>query len=627
MTAVTEITLITNLDKILQLSAVNATDRVFYKTARAHKLTSGDNLFIDGNDEDQFNGSFSVDEVISTREFTIRLREDATAEPNAASAIDIFVKHPVIQMFYNHKYQFMLGDPSLEGYFMSFSKDNLFKLEYSFNSIQRVGTPGIRQGSDPEPYVQLSVNSEVTNISYYFDPSRTGENSPVNTGTYLDVIPTPYAGEFEVKFLAGATITTGANIFKFPLRNEPESVATSSRVSYTTSSESAVGPIGAIRLINGGGFYKKLPIISNIVSNRKIERVAINEPGTEYAVGEYTGVSISGDGEGGKVNITVEDGTDDDGNTIPGQITEVVVTDPGKNYTTATIDIESIPGILGPSLAGSGAELTVVIPPNGSGASVFVKANEIGKIKKLKNNNFGFDYTHDYTLRPEITFPVNVQLTSTSILDSITVTDPGSGYATPPAVIIEGGGGSGALAEATIRNGRIDQIEVKDPGSGYSSEPKVSFKSSFNYVVNLDLNLLQFSFPHGITNGSPVTLTANDAGDGEEPALPISSFGRLSAATTYYAIAGASNSLEDDQLKLALTPSRTLLSVTSCLIPTMVKVVRYSLPTRSVVLLRQTLSLVASLLANISIKVNRWSRQLLLDMFQRTMVGRKVPEF
>ncbi len=554
LTAVTEITLITNLDKILQLAAVNATDRVFYKTARANKLKAGDNLFISGNSDAQFNGSFSVDEVISTREFTTRLRADATGEPDAASSIDIFVKHPVIQMFYNHKYQFMLGDPSLEGYFMSFSKDNLFKLEYSFNSIQRVGTPGVQQGSDPEPYVQLSVNSEVTNISYYFDPSRTGEDSPVDVGTYLDVVTTPYSGEFVVKFLAGATITTGANIFKFPLRNEPESVATASRVTYTTSSESAVGPIGAIRLINGGGFYKKLPIISNIVSNRKIERVAINEPGTEYAVGEYTGIAIGGDGEGGKVNITVEDGTDDEGNNIPGQISEVIVTDPGKNYTTATIDIESIPGILGPSLAGSGAELQVVIPPNGSGASVFVKADEIGKIKKLKNNNFGFDYTHDYTLRPEITFPVNVQLTSTSILDSITVTDPGSGYATPPAVIIDGGGGSGALAEATIRNGRIDQIEVKDPGSGYSSEPTVSLKSSFNYVVNLDLNLLQFSFPHGITNGAPVTLTANDAGDGEEPALPISSFGRLNANTTYYAIAGAANSLENDQLKLALTP-------------------------------------------------------------------------
>ena len=553
LTAVTKITLNTNLEKILQLSAVNQTDKVFYKTARAHRMAVGDNLFIEGNDEAEFNGSFAVDRVISSREISVQLRSVAATAISAFSAIDIYTKHPVLQMFYNHKYQFMLGDPSLEGYFLSFSKDNLFKLEYSFNSIQRVGTPGIRAGSDPEPYVQLTVNSEVTNISYYFDPSRTGADSPVGVGTYLDVIKSPYNGDFTITRLAGATITTGATIFKFPLFDETESSASASRVNYTTSSKAAVGPIGDIRLINGGGFYKKLPVISGIVSNRKIERVDISEPGTEYAVGEYTGVDITGDGEGGKVNITVEDGTDDDGNTIPGQISEVTVTDPGKNYTIATIDIESISGILGSGLAGSGADLNVIIPPNGVGASVFVKADQIGKIKKLKNNNFGFDYTHDYTLRPEITFPVNVQLTSTSILDSITVTDPGSGYATPPTVIINGGGGLGATAEATIRNGRIDQIEVKDPGAGYSSEPSVTLKSSFNYVINLDLNLLQFSFPHGITNGAPVTVQVVDDGSGVDPALPISSFGRLSTTTTYYAISGITNSLEDDQLRLALT--------------------------------------------------------------------------
>ena len=87
-----------------------------------------------------------------------------------------------------------------------------------------------------------------------------------------------------------------------------------------------------------------------------------------------------------------------------------------------------IDGILGPGLTGSGADIEVVIPPFGTGAVVFAKGNNVGKIKKLKNNNFGYDYTHDYTLRPEITFPINAQLTSTSILDSITVTDPGSGY-------------------------------------------------------------------------------------------------------------------------------------------------------------------------------------------------------
>jgi hypothetical protein len=142
---------------------------------------------------------------------------------------------------------------------------------------------------------------------------------------------------------------------------------------------------------------------------------------------------------------------------------------------------------LGAGLTGSGAELVVVIPPFGTGASIFTKGDKVGKIKKLKNNNFGYDYPHDYTLRPEITFPINAQLTSTSILDSITVTNPGSGYSQAPAVVITGGGGQNAVAEATIRNGRIDQILVKDPGSGYSSEPAVALKSSFNYVVNLDL--------------------------------------------------------------------------------------------------------------------------------------------
>ena len=189
----------------------------------------------------------------------------------------------------------------------------------------------------------------------------------------------------------------------------------------------------------------------------------------------------------------------------------------------------------------------------GSGASIFAKGDKVGKIKKLKNNNFGYDYPHDYTLRPEITFPINAQLTSTSILSSITVTNPGSGYSQAPAVVISGGGGSGAVAEASIRNGRLDQIVVKDPGAGYSSTPSVNLKSSFNYVVNIDLGLLQFAFPHGITNGAEVTVTVTDTGSGADFPLAAGAIGRLNASTTYYAIAGTANSLEDDQLKLAIT--------------------------------------------------------------------------
>ena len=298
-----------------------------------------------------------------------------------------------------------------------------------------------------------------------------------------------------------------------------------------------------------------MPIISNIESSRKIERVEIVEPGTEYAIGLYNSVPISGDGEGGLVSILVENTTDSEGVSIPGQITKVTVTSPGKNYTTATVDVDSISGILGVGLTGSGAELNVIIPPAGTGASIFATGRNIGKIKQLKNNNFGYDYPHDYTLRPEISFPLNAQLINTSILESIRVSDPGSGYSQAPAVVITGGGGSGAIAESTIQNGRLSQIIVKDPGSGYSSPPTVELKSSFNYVVNLDLGLLQFAFPHGIVNGSEVTLNAVDIGDGVEFPLAAGAIGRLNSSTTYYAISGAAQSLEGDQLKLAITPS------------------------------------------------------------------------
>ncbi|AOO02099.1 hypothetical protein Np151112_088 [Synechococcus phage S-RIM2] len=564
LTGVLKITLITNLTKILQVTARANSDEVYVITSTRNYLRAGDMLYVDGNPSqeigevvyDEYDGSFPVDRIISPLEFVYKLPQAAVTDPaTSASAVSIFIKSPVLKMYYGHQYLFDLSHSSMLGGNLSFAKDNLYKLEYSFNSIERVGTPGVTGEGQPTPTVKFKVEEDiVTNISYYFDPSRVdADDSPIIQGSYLDIVGSPYRGTFEVSSVSGETITRGPDILKFPLLDEPEGNADVSKASYSTSSKKAVGSISNIRIVNSGGFYTKLPIIQTIRSTRQIERVEINEPGTEYAVGTYSGVPISGNGEGGLVSVTVADGTDSEGAPIPGQVQNVTVTSPGKGYTTATVDIDAIDGILGAGLTGSGAEVTVVIPASGSGASIFPTGDSIGKIKKLKNNNFGYDYPHDYTLRPEITFPINAQLTSTSILDSITVTDPGSGYSQAPAVVITGGGGSGAIAESSIKNGRLDKIEVKDPGAGYSSTPTVQLKSSFNYVINLDLGLLQFSFPHGIANGAEISLNVVDTGDGAAFPIAAGAVGRLNGNTTYYAIAGSANSLEDDQLKIAIT--------------------------------------------------------------------------
>ncbi len=56
-----------------------------------------------------------------------------------------------------------------------------------------------------------------------------------------------------------------------------------------------------------------------------------------------------------------------------------------------------------------------------------------------------------------------------------TLISRGAGYGAPPAVVIVGGGGTGATATASVKNGRVDGITIGAEGSGYLPPPTVSF--------------------------------------------------------------------------------------------------------------------------------------------------------
>ncbi|EPH3059707.1 TPA: hypothetical protein RFN03_003488 [Klebsiella aerogenes] len=59
-------------------------------------------------------------------------------------------------------------------------------------------------------------------------------------------------------------------------------------------------------------------------------------------------------------------------------------------------------------------------------------------------------------------------------LQSIAVTAGGSGYTSAPTVTISGGGGTGALATATVSGGVVTKISVLYRGFGYTSAPTVT---------------------------------------------------------------------------------------------------------------------------------------------------------
>jgi hypothetical protein len=59
----------------------------------------------------------------------------------------------------------------------------------------------------------------------------------------------------------------------------------------------------------------------------------------------------------------------------------------------------------------------------------------------------------------------------TNSVQGINVTNGGNGYTVTPSVIISGGGGTGAEAEAVISSGQVVAVNVTNRGTGYTSNP------------------------------------------------------------------------------------------------------------------------------------------------------------
>jgi FtsP/CotA-like multicopper oxidase with cupredoxin domain len=86
------------------------------------------------------------------------------------------------------------------------------------------------------------------------------------------------------------------------------------------------------------------------------------------------------------------------------------------------------------------------------------------------NTALGTAYTDHYARIQDTALTLDA-----SPLASVTVTNGGSGYTSPPTVTFVGGGGAGALATATIGGSPLKVVKVTAGGSGYRSVPTVTF--------------------------------------------------------------------------------------------------------------------------------------------------------
>ena len=161
-----------------------------------------------------------------------------------------------------------------------------------------------------------------------------------------------------------------------------------------------------------------------------------------------------------------------------GSVTDITILTSGSFYT-------ELPSITISSVSGQNADIVST-------------SNSIGKAKTIEISDIGYGLPIDYTLKPNLIFPTVLELKKTYSISNFIVTNPGKDYLYSPVVLLTGGDGIGATAEAETNNGLITKLNIINPGYGYSYPPTVNIGKSYPCNVNTFTSALEFNF--NVTN-------------------------------------------------------------------------------------------------------------------------------
>ena len=218
---------------------------------------------------------------------------------------------------------------------------------------------------------------------------------------------------------------------------------------------------------NCGTPIRDAVLAANIADNGEILSVDVIDPGEGY---NPLRLLIESDEDNivqadANIILNEQDIVDQQGNILApaGSINYIQVTRPGDGYFSASARLEGG--------GGSGAELVPTV----------------GQVTGLSVENNGRSYTAE-----DITLVISggggqnatgvCEVNQFGTVESITISNPGEFFETPPLIQLIGGGGSGAQAEAEINLGKITAINILNPGGGYTSPPSVIFTRDTNLI-------------------------------------------------------------------------------------------------------------------------------------------------
>jgi hypothetical protein len=305
--------------------------------------------------------------------------------------------------------------------------------------------------------------------------------------------------------ITSVAVTNGGSGYDVP----PEVIVTGSGYNGDAYlSAKITNIVGAITVSPGGAFYTTVPTVAisggggqgaTAVANlaASVTGFQILEGGSGYSIGTTTIniVPAPGDTAGGGATATVIIDNGVEGG--PGVITGITLVNAGSNYTkpplvlitSSTIGTDAAAVTL---IQGSVVSFTItnggsgyVVAPNVTLSSGATTGTAIitGSVFEIEVINGGTGFTGSATLQIIADTPgagATAVATVSRVVESVTLSSPGTGYTSPPTVAITGGGGTGALASSVL-NASLNSVTITRPGSGYVTTPTVTFAGGHNF--------------------------------------------------------------------------------------------------------------------------------------------------
>ena len=297
-----------------------------------------------------------------------------------------FTRNPIIDIKNFYKYAFDVSHPSMNGKAFDISPS----VTYNIVTPEKIDSGSIvdlKLGFGSRTTQNAYTQTQALRYSkyYYFDKNNIATSE---TG-YLNVVADPLQGPKSALYITNRSIVYETDV--------AASHDGTGDIRYTSMSRFSIGEINSVDVINTGGEYRRLPIVSGVLPTVTYRAQAT----AEITDGSITGVSVSYNGQNySKPKAVVSGNAILDVVLDNGRVTGITIVHGGSGYTSApTIKIVETDLEIYLSSEDIGIPRNVRIINNGGSyhsdqtLSSTIRSNYIFRVSNFNTNAFGIGET------------------------------------------------------------------------------------------------------------------------------------------------------------------------------------------------------------------------------------------